>query len=469
MKRIAIKQHWIWALFALSLGACSTETTENDAEEVIQKHIENIFDTGVLIPRITISADTNQSYALYLPSYYSIKRLWPIIYIFDAHAQSKLPLDLYKNHAEEFGYILVGSNFSKNGIPWETTLNHINNLLKDTRKLLNIAPNRMYALGFSGGARVAVSMAVFKNNLSGVIGCAAGFPKLAQPIKNKFNYLGLVGNSDFNYAEMMHLDEQLKRQAHPHQLIVFIGKHEWPDVATMHAAFAWMELNAMREGLIARNVSVVDAFYAVDKERANEFEKLGHLISLNRQYQNTINFYEDLADLSDTREKLKSLEESLQYLQAVDLHARVLVQEAKINAGYARAMAEKTIDWWDREVGRIYRLTANESNDIKRSSFQRSLAYLGLIAYIRTDASLQQNELEQAKKFLDIFLIVDPENADQPYLQAVWHAKRGENDLVLDALQKAIDMGFDDWERMKSDDVFEPIRGSTKFKELLLQ
>jgi poly(3-hydroxybutyrate) depolymerase len=48
-------------------------------------------------------------------------------------------------------------------------------MLIDTGARFPINPNRLYATGFSGGARVACTMAQsFKVRIAGVIGCAAG-------------------------------------------------------------------------------------------------------------------------------------------------------------------------------------------------------------------------------------------------------------------------------------------------------
>ena len=72
---------------------------------------------GVVIPRVACIDHPEQSYALYLPSNYSPESKWPIVYIFDPGARGNMPVMLAKEAAEKFGYILMGSNNSRNGEP----------------------------------------------------------------------------------------------------------------------------------------------------------------------------------------------------------------------------------------------------------------------------------------------------------------------------------------------------------------
>src|SRR5215469_5372871 len=63
---------------------------------------------GTVMDHVTCLSDSSQSYALYLPSSYSPERRWPIIYAFDPFARGKVPVELYKEAAEKYGYIIVG-------------------------------------------------------------------------------------------------------------------------------------------------------------------------------------------------------------------------------------------------------------------------------------------------------------------------------------------------------------------------
>jgi len=428
--------------------------------------IENRFEAGVVVNNIQLAGDKNQSFALYLPSYYTTEKSWPVVYLLDAHARGVKPIQLYSELAEKYGYVLIGSNFSKNGLAWESTLNHINALLEENQKQINIDDKRIYMIGFSGGARVAASMGFYNKNIAGVIGCAAGFPQMNEHITHQFNYLAMVGNSDFNYLEMIQLSERLQQQSFPHQFLTFEGKHDWPPASVMQEAFHWMDLMAMKDGLISSNDSIVYEYYGYARLKGDSLMKEGDLLSRHRHYTNIIESFTDLRDVSEEVSMLDALSNSKQYQKTRQQFALILQQEIKIRNGYAQSFAVQSVNWWDSEVGKIYDIIAKEANYYKRTSYKRVLAYLSLVSYLQSDAALKQGKLQEARKFIDILAIVDPENTDQPYLMALWHAKRGEYNEALSSLQDAIEIGFDDFEKLQSESSFNTLHKSEGYLRL---
>src|ERR1700757_1591956 len=65
-------------------------------------NVGTIFKLGEVIPKVLTLADPQQSYSLFLPSYYSPARRWPIIYAFDPEAQGHVPVELMKDAAEKY-------------------------------------------------------------------------------------------------------------------------------------------------------------------------------------------------------------------------------------------------------------------------------------------------------------------------------------------------------------------------------
>src|ERR1700687_4669781 len=74
-----------------------------------------VLKAGVVLREVQTLARPEQSYALYLPSAYSSDKRWPIVYAFDPGARGSLPVELMKEAAESYGYIVAGSNNSRNG------------------------------------------------------------------------------------------------------------------------------------------------------------------------------------------------------------------------------------------------------------------------------------------------------------------------------------------------------------------
>ena len=110
------------------------------------------FTPGVLIDRVPLTVHPAESYAPYLPSGYSPDRPAPILYGFDPRARGRVPVERFQAAAERYGWIVVGSNASRNGI---AVGDIIGRLWGDTHARIAIDPRRVYTTGFSGGARVA--------------------------------------------------------------------------------------------------------------------------------------------------------------------------------------------------------------------------------------------------------------------------------------------------------------------------
>ena len=133
---------------------------------------------GQVIENVTCKADSQQSYSLFLPSRYAPDKKWPILYAFDPAARGKLPVNLFKEAAEKFGFIVVGSNNSRNGLQVTPI---IAALWVDTHERFSIDERRVYTAGFSGGARVASSVGFTYRGVAGVIACSGGFPPRVSP------------------------------------------------------------------------------------------------------------------------------------------------------------------------------------------------------------------------------------------------------------------------------------------------
>ncbi len=130
---------------------------------------------GTAIKKVVIKANA-QIHALYIPANYTPDKKWAILYAFDPAAQGGVPVEVFHEAGEKYGFIVVGSNDSRNNLSGEKLSEIIDAVWKDTHARFNIDEKRVYATGFSGGARVANSFAAScRGCVAGVIACGAGF------------------------------------------------------------------------------------------------------------------------------------------------------------------------------------------------------------------------------------------------------------------------------------------------------
>jgi len=211
---------------------------------------------GQIIPDVKCSADASQSYALYLPSNYSANRAWPVILAFDPGGRGRNGVERYQAAAEKYGYIVAGSNNSRNGSP--DTGKAVAAMSADVLSRFNVNNRRIYTAGMSGGARVAFSVALSSPSIAGVMASSAGYPDNQVRKSLTFPVFATAGTEDFNHLEMRQLDRELKSA---HHLEIFEGGHVWlsSDLAMM--AVEWMEIQGMKSGLIPRDDAVIDRIF----------------------------------------------------------------------------------------------------------------------------------------------------------------------------------------------------------------
>ena len=112
---------------------------------------------GQILGRVSCQQDISQSYALYLPSTYDPDSRWPVVFCFDPAAQGVEAVHFYREAAEKYGYVVLGSNNSRNG-PLSRIFDAADAMITDARGRLTIDEDRVYFSGFSGGARVAARL-----------------------------------------------------------------------------------------------------------------------------------------------------------------------------------------------------------------------------------------------------------------------------------------------------------------------
>ncbi len=255
--------------------------------------------TGQIVDSVECAADNTQHYALYLPSNYTPSRQWSVILAFDGGGRGRVPVERYQQAAEKYGYIVAGSLNSRNG-PWEVSMNAAKAMTADVKARFSIDPKRVYTAGLSGGARVALKIALESKQIAGVFASSAGFPDqfIARP---PFPVFGSAGTDDFNHLEMYQLD---RRMTSAHRVLYFDGGHTWLPAEMAMQAVEWMELQAMKSGLRPRDTAQVNTWFAARGERIDALqdnvETLHELIHLIADFEGM----EDVGKFADRAKRL---------------------------------------------------------------------------------------------------------------------------------------------------------------------
>jgi predicted esterase len=434
---------------------------------------------GTVISKQITQNDATQSYALYLPSRYTPEKRWPIVYVFDPFARGKVAVELMKDGAERYGYIVAGSNNSKNG-PWKEEFEAANAMFQDTHARFSIDNRLIYFAGLSGGARVASQLALLCKCAAGVFLNGAGFPMGTTPPRDiSFAVFSTAGTVDFNYPEVVRLQESLESASYPHWLRIYEGPHQWAPEEVAREALAWFRMVAMEKGTVARDETFLGAQAAQEKERAGALERDGGLFGAWREYSQAratfgkLHLGEFFSQEADRLAKEKEVREGAKREKAdFDEQERL---SGEISQGFA-AIARGTDyspDLPDQIRGQIRSLRERTEHE-KRTERQRvdERALTGVFVEAMEAGSSQQDAKEygRAASFYELAAEARPDSMWALPNLAVARALGGDRKGALAALRKARQAAKDqsafvDW--LKKEEAFAKLRETPEFAALL--
>jgi tetratricopeptide (TPR) repeat protein len=349
-------------------------------------------------------------------------------------------------------------------------------LWRDTHARFAVDPRRIYAGGFSGGARVATLMATSTpGTVTGVIGCGAGFhlPPKARPA---FLYFGAVGNRDFNHDEMRELDETLGRLGAVRHIEVFDGEHAWPPEDICSAALEWMHFQAQSAGAIPADPGIGDRLLARFADRAAALERGGHRAAAMTEYERAIADFRGRRDVSTLERELVRLEESAEGCRArraeLDRTARDEAYRDRLTRCWGEIRSGEPIPFGrlinELELAGLKARAAKKPGSDDALSAERLLSEVFVqTAFYLPRGYRQEKNYERAILCVSIASEVRPESSSVWYDLAALEALAGHPDKALDDLATAVARGYTDGDELARDADFASVRDSKRFRALL--
>ncbi|PLX01866.1 MAG: hypothetical protein C0594_12545 [Marinilabiliales bacterium] len=455
---------------AIVLYACNSEkqdkkdsTPENLPQKESKSVVKDSLKKGSVIKALSARNDQSISYDLYIPSSYNYKTALPAIVLFDAHANSELAINSFKNTAEKRNYIVAASNSSKNGMPFDLTATIGNKIINDLKARLYVDPSRIYAGGFSGGARAAVYMAEHSYDIKGVVACGAGLPN-NEKLNNTFALAGIVGKYDFNYLEMLGLNKSLNRSGFPSCLITWDGEHEWPGDEQIDMSVLFLDMDYLRSHKNIRNDSAVNAaqqyFYS-------KIEASDDLIEKNQLFDNYILFFKNIAPVDSIVRVLENFRKQSDFQKELQYQQGVLAEEEKVKQLFFNSFVSQSVDWWINQIDNIRKKYKATDEEARKQSYARRLGYVSILGYSHSDNALSSGQIDYAGKFLEVYHYADPNNPDCSYLWSCFHALKGDTTKSIGTMKNAVLLGFNDWDKMKSDSRLSVLFKTKYYKQLV--
>lgn len=428
---------------------------------------------GTVHASVTAIADATNSYALYLPSAYSPAKRWPLLLVFDPFARGEVSVKLFHEAAEKYGFIVAGSNNSRN---FEDPSAAIRALWADMKERYAIDPRRIYTAGLSGGARVASTVALAcKNCIAGVIANGAGLPNGATPPGPEVSDWFLVaGTTDFNYPEQLHLKESFDARKVVSRFVVYEGPHNWMPKEFAERAVAWLQLRAMVKGLVPIDKEFIAQQFESRVTEAQSEQKAGDILAAARAYREIAQDFSSFRDVKPQEALAKSLAESEEFRKAkknekaaLELQDEVTKKIGNLVAGINQSSDERTAFFSQLEsaVNDAYRDKKESSSPGRSQAIERGLASAFAYAAETGQQAMLKKDFISAKSMFQAGEVILPESAWASYLLATACAQMGEKKPAVQALKKAMEKGMTSAKAL-DDSAFDRIRNEPEFKEI---
>jgi len=376
------------------------------------------FQRGVVLPAVHSISQPEQSYALYLPSTYSPDHLWPIVYAFDPGARGVVPVELMRTAAEKYGYIVVGSNNSRNG-PWKPEAEAVKAVWEDTHARLAIDNHRVTFAGFSGGARVAARAALNCKCAQGLYLNGAGYPPDISPSRSAlFDVFVTAGLDDFNYGELVNLDAQIDSMQFAHFLRRFDGPHSWAPSEVASEALAWFELQAMKENRRPLDSAFIAAELAQARERAEKLEQSRASFFALQNFRQVVAAFDGLAAVSDLRAradafanlpvtKAEAAEEKESIALQSSLQTGIVRSVEKLQNAAADAVAQRHNV--EQQIKDVMQRSANEKRPAMRRGVERAQASVAAYFSETGEGLRADKDFSRARTYFEFAIMMRPE------------------------------------------------------------
>jgi hypothetical protein len=143
-----------------------------------------------------------------------------------------------------------------------------------------------------------------------------------------------------------------------------------------------------------------------------------------------------------------------------------LTSETKSQTEIQKSFVEKDMVWWDKKMKVLNAALIKKDKTPSDYRDIRLLNYISMVGYMLTSQELKSGETLMAEKFLKIYRLSDPSNPDVIFLTGVYFAINKQYKTAIDSLNRAVQMGFSDKNKWKTEPSFLSLKDSLRFIDL---
>ena len=412
-----------------------------------------VFKKGRIIDSISINDSISETYKLYLPKKFDGTGTWPVIFVFDMEGKNSQALNIFKVAAEEQGFLLASSNDISDTLSISKNVLITSRMFHEVAALFPLNRNRIYTAGFTSGAKFAAVIPSFIKEVEGVISCGSFVPSVELLDEKKpFYFIGIVGNEDFNYPQMLQGRELLNKMKFPNDLLVFDGGERWSDYSLINKALNILTLSAIAKGNVAKNDEFVMNSYRKNLKELKLLINSGQLLKAYNLQSEIISVYRPHLEVDSLREQLKILKKENRYRSQRRNLNNVFLRESFIKEDYdynlfddLAALNYNNLGWWNYQMGELKKYD-KKLDPFEQQMGKRLLGYLNALIEDNIDIEKEYPVVnDEALSFLWMLKTITEPKAYSYYLKIISDSSKYEDfGTALFYLEELLKNGYKD-------------------------
>ncbi len=429
---------------------------------------------GKVIDSITIPS-LNNHFSLYLPRSFDMNKKWPVILGFDSSGNSKAITELYKNAAEEYGYVVAVSNFSENYDAKER-LNHASFFLNYMFSIFPFQKDRIYVTGMGDDARLVSLLPVFfEDDIYGIVTIDNSyFYNSSIKIKKNCSHIGIVNTTNYRYKDFLNNRKYLGQKAIPADVLSYEEESMFPNQELIKKALSTFTLQAMLKGRVPMDSVWVENTFQNDLKHVETYLGAKKFVYAMDEVKRIRHKYRLFFDTSYLKEKQKEIRKLKEYKFEKRLHTKYANRENFLRFTYSFSIQEDidgenygNLGWWKYQVSELDSWIQSDEK-YERHMAHRVKGYLQYLVTGYRDLQPKGGKNFEKKMFLNILAtIVDKRDFDA-YLEIISMSTEDQDfQTSLFYLEELLKNGYKDFDALYNIEGTLALRMSKEYNELV--
>ncbi|MBQ4820388.1 hypothetical protein [Aquimarina sp. MMG016] len=404
---------------------------------------------GIIVDSLLVP-ETESTFTIYLPKAFDMNKTWPLLLGFDSNNKARNLTEIYKVAAEELGYVVAVTNFSKEHTIKEK-MNYVSVFMNHIFSLFPIQRGRVYVTAIKDDAKlVSLLPIIYPKEIFGVIAVEDSYyyDNRVQMGKN-FTHFGLVNINNYRYKDFRNNLRYLKRKAIPAYLLTYEG--ELPDQNLIKNALTTFTLQSMLKGRTHKDSVWVQEQYQKDLRQVKIYQSSQEYLLAYEEVKRIRNLYRLFFQTDSLKEKEKEIRKIPGYKKQRKLRNKFNSKENILRETFlwsieedVEVIAYDNLGWWQYQMSEMDTLIKSK----ERYASAMGYRVKGYVKYLVNElkTTLPKKEINVEKRmFLNILsTIIDKKDFESYRTVISLSAQDQDYNTALFYLNELLQNGYKD-------------------------